>query len=349
MKTIITALTLASIAFGNSVWQQEFTDYQSLDHKAIFHAWKKDFNRTYANAEEEVHKYLQFLDNLKLICETNEEKLLFKLRLNQFGDMNGDEFRKYIHGPSGSCVRPSKTEIPPGSKIVKTIQDPNAPTSIDWTNYNGKDYVTPVKNQGSCGSCWAFATTGSLECRYAINQGTLTSLSEQQLVDCSDSYGNYGCDGGWWYNAYKYIEAVGGLCTETEYPYKGVDGTCKQSSCGTYYDKMSNYASVTADDENALLNAAATGCVAVGVEADQSSFQFYRSGILTGKCGTNIDHGVLVVGYGATNGVDYWKVKNSWGTSWGQQGYIYICRSCNKNGAEGECGINMYPAYPNSF
>jgi cathepsin L len=348
MRTIIATLAVASIAFGNPIWKQEFTDYDNIDHRAIFHAWKSDFNRTYANPEEEVNKYLQFLENLKFICSTNAEGLTYKLRLNQFGDMDGDEFRTYVHGPSGSCMRPPSTK-PSNTKLVKTMKDPNAPASIDWTDYNGVDYVTPVKNQGSCGSCWAFATTGSLECRYAINKGSLVSLSEQQLVDCSTSYGNYGCDGGWWYNAYAYIEAVKGLCTEAEYPYKGVDGTCKQSSCGTYYDDMTAYADVTADDETDLLNAVATGCVAVGVEADQSSFQFYSSGVLTGNCGTNIDHGVLAVGYGSSNGVDYWKVKNSWGTSWGDEGYIYICRSCSKNGAEGECGINMYPAYPNAF
>jgi len=348
MKSIIATLAFATLAFGNPIWKDEFVNYDSLDHKAIFQSWRQDFDRKYSNAEEEVKKYLQFLKNLKFICETNGEGLSYKLRLNQFGDMNEDEFRKYVHGPSGSCVRPPKSKES-NNKLAKNIKSPNAPASIDWTDYNGYDYVTPVKNQGSCGSCWAFATTGSLECRYAINKGELISLSEQQLVDCSDSYGNYGCDGGWWYNAYAYIEAVGGLCTESEYPYLGVDSTCQQSTCGTYYDKMTNYADVTADDEAALEDAVATGCVAVGVEADQSSFQFYSSGILTGNCGTNIDHGVLAVGYGSSNGQDYWKVKNSWGTSWGDAGYIYICRSCGANGAEGECGINMYPAFPDAF
>jgi len=351
MKSLFATLSLATLVFSNPIWKQEYSNYESLNHKAIFNAWRNDFNITYANPEQEVRKYLQFLENLKFICETNAEGLTYKLRLNQFGDMNGDEFRKYVHGPSGQCLRPEqkKTNDKKNVKLDKKEKSPAIPDSIDWTDYNGYSYVTPVKNQGSCGSCWAFATTGSLECRYAINKGLIVSLSEQQLVDCSDSYGNYGCDGGWWYNAYAYIEAVGGLCTEDEYPYLGYDSNCQQSTCGTYYDHMSNYYDVPADNEGDLENSVAGGCVAVGVEADQSSFQFYSSGILTGNCGTNIDHGVLVVGYGNSNGLDFWKVKNSWGTSWGDAGYIYICRSCNQNGAYGECGINMYPAFPDSF
>ncbi|ETO19354.1 hypothetical protein RFI_17876 [Reticulomyxa filosa] len=201
-------------------------------------------------------------------------------------------------------------------------------------------------NQGDCGSCWAFSTTGSLECDYAIKTGSLVSLSEQQLVDCSSSYGNNGCNGGWYYYGWEYAKSDKGLCTEASYPYTGVGGTCKSSSCGTKYDSPAGYTKVTADDPTALETAAAAGCVSVAIEADQFAFQYYSSGVLTGTCGTTIDHAVLVVGYGTESGQDYWKVKNSWGTSWGEQGYVLICRNCNANGAEGECGINMYPAYP---
>jgi len=331
-------------------WQEEHSNFDILEHKKVFTEWKNFYNRVYANIDEEINKYSTFVQNLKFICETNAQNLSFKLRLNQFGDMDSNEFRHAVHGPSGSCARVTSKDSTTSKistlheKKAKTVNDPD---SIDWTNYNGYSYVTPVKNQGSCGSCWAFATTGSLECRYAINKGWLVSLSEQQLVDCSDGYGNYGCDGGWWYNAYSYIEATGGLCSEDEYPYLGYDSSCH--GCGTLYDTMYNYADVPSDDEQSLEDAVAGGCVAVGIEADQSTFQFYSSGVLTGTCGTSIDQGVLAVGYGNMNGQDYWKVKNSWGTSWGDQGYVYICRDCGQNGAAGECGINMYPAYPNSF
>jgi C1A family cysteine protease len=275
------------------------------------------------------------------ISQMNDQDLTFKLRMNQFGDLTDDEFKLQIHGHLGSCLQTPQMEtlIPPDDEP----SDVPAPASVDW---EASGDVTPVKNQGQCGSCWAFATTGSIECDYAIDHGKLNSLSEQQLVDCSRSYGNYGCDGGWWYNAYDYVLAEGGLCSEAEYPYTAKDGTCKASSCGTKYDPITASVKVTPDSTSSLENAVAVGCVAVGVEADQVAFQYYSSGVLTGTCGTNIDHGVLAVGYGTSGSQTYWKVKNSWGTSWGDKGYIYICKDCStSNGNKGECGINMYPYY----
>jgi len=313
----------------------------------VFEDWHKKFGRNYASEAEEAHRYGIFLDNLWNIADTNSRGLSYKLKLNQFADLTTEEFRLKVHGKSGSCLRQEdKLNLRKGKTAKELEVDPkslNVPASVDWTT---QGVVTPVKNQGDCGSCWAFSTTGSLECDYAIKTGSLVSLSEQQLVDCSGSYGNYGCDGGWYYYAWNYNQAEGGLCTETEYPYTGVDGTCKQTTCGTKYTTNDLYTSVTADDDSALEIAAATGCVSVAIEADQFAFQYYSSGILNGTCGTNIDHAVLVVGYGTDNGQEYWKVKNSWGTDWGEEGYVLICRNCNANGNEGECGINMYPAYP---
>jgi len=221
----------------------------------------------------------------------------------------------------------------------------DAPTSVDWVT---QGVVTPVKNQGDCGSCWAFSTTGSIECEFAIQTGQLNSLSEQQLVDCSDSYGNEGCDGGLMDWAFEYVINEGGLCTEAAYPYTGVDGTCQAATCGTLYNPINAYTDVTSDVEADLVTASVLGCVSVAIEADQYAFQYYSSGILTGLCGTSLDHGVLVVGYGidTTQNLDYWLVKNSWGTTWGEAGYIQICISCDKNGVEGECGINIEPSYP---
>jgi len=347
MKQILAVAALIGLVLGNGdlSWKKEFRtdEILNIDLRRTFSDWKQFFGKEYHSIDEEASRFVIWMDNLFKIATVNSQNLSYKLRLNQFGDLTTDEFRVKVHGHKGSCLKVDRKNVISANNNVGNTAPVGIPASVDW---EAAGDVTPVKNQGDCGSCWAFSATGAIECNYAIQHGQLNSLSEQQLVDCTYSYGNLGCDGGWWYNAFQYVEKEGGLCTEAEYPYTATDGVCKASTCGTKYDPIKGYNAVTADDENALLNAAAVGCVSVGVEADQYSFQYYSSGILTGTCGTNIDHGVLVVGYGASGTQDYWKVKNSWGTSWGEEGYIYICRSCDKNGSEGECGINMYPDIP---
>jgi cathepsin L len=357
MKAIIALLL--GVAYGNpysqltmeEAWKEEITyDWDNLDHVAAFKNWATEFGKTYADLAEESHRFLVFLDNWKMINDFNVAgERSFTLRMNQFSDLTGDEFRVYVHGHDGSCVK-KRTVEERVQMVEQTPVELNAPDSIDWTNYNGASYVTPVKNQGQCGSCWAFSTTGSIESRSAIKNSqtgnSIVSLSEQQLVDCSGSYGNEGCNGGLMDNAFKYVESSGGLCSESEYPYKAVDGTCKSSTCGTKYDPITSYTDVTHDSETALMNAVAEGPVSIAIEADQSAFQFYSGGVLDGRCGTRLDHGVLAVGYGTTGSEEYWKVKNSWGTSWGMEGYVLICRACDKNGNEGECGILMEPSFP---
>jgi cathepsin L len=327
-------------------WKDELKtmELEELNLKSEFKDWATEFDKNYPDLDEEAHRYGIWLQNLNDIAESNSQALSYKLKLNQFGDLTKDEFRHYVHGASGSCLnglKPSKQ----GPMLGKEQNVGANPTSVDWTT---QGVVTPVKNQGNCGSCWSFSATGAMECDYAIKHGTLTSLSEQQLVDCSNAEGNQGCNGGWYYNAWNYVYKEGGLCSESEYSYTGKDGTCKASSCGTKYNDVTSGIDtrITSDSDSAMENAAAAGCVSVAIEADQTAFQYYSSGVLTGTCGTNIDHAVLVVGYGTQSGQEYWKVKNSWGTSWGEQGYVLICRNCNKNGNEGECGINMYPYVP---
>jgi cathepsin L len=348
MKQIFALATLLGIVLGQGdfSWKREFRteEIPGLNLKKTFDDWKLFFRREYNSLEEEASRYVIWMENLFKIASMNSQDLTFKMRLNQFGDLTMDEFRVKVHGHKGSCLPQEGKKLRVSNSIKAAGAVPaTLPASVDW---EASGDVTPVKNQGDCGSCWAFSATGAIECNYAIKHGVLNSLSEQQLVDCSDSYGNYGCDGGWWYNAFDYVKANGGLCSETEYPYTGKDGVCKSSSCGTKYDPITGYDAVTSDDETSLETYAASGCVSVGVEADQYSFQYYSSGVLTGVCGTDIDHGVLVVGYGTTGSQDYWKVKNSWGETWGDAGYIYICRDCDKNGDKGECGINMYPDQP---
>jgi len=349
MKAIATVLALFGLVVnGNPLWKRELTteEFMQLNTLEVFHEWSRDFSRNYATIEESAHRYTIWLTNLERIANTNSQELSYKLRLNQFADLTDDEFRVKVHGHKGSCLQSNKNIPRISTKIRPKSDKPlpvNVPASVDWVS---KGVVTPIKNQGDCGSCWAFSTTGSIECEWAISTGTLNSLSEQQLVDCSYSEGNLGCDGGDMDSAFKYVIKEGGLCSESEYAYTGTDGVCKATSCGTKYNAITSYKDVTADDETDLETAAAAGCVSIAIEADQYAFQYYSSGILTGTCGTNLDHGVLVVGYGSDGTQDYWLVKNSWGTTWGEEGYVQICRSCDKNGDKGECGINMEPSYP---
>merc|ERR1719327_997846 len=224
--------------------------------------------------------------------------------------------------------------------LTDPVIQADAPDSIDWVE---KGAVTPVKNQKQCGSCWAFSTTGSVEGAFQIAGNKLTSLSEQELVSCDKV--DDGCKGGLMDNGFKYVEKSG-LCTEASYPYtsgSGVRGTCKRSCSAAV--KITKFQDVPSRDEDALKAAVAKQPVSIAIEADKSVFQLYKSGVMDSKsCGTKLDHGVLAVGYGTLGGKDYWKVKNSWGPTWGMEGYILLARG--KSGA-GECGLlSGPPSFP---
>lgn len=293
------------------------------------------FNRQYQSAEEEAMRFAIFKYNARKVASHNSAKKDWSMALNKFADLTEEEFAaRYIGG-----YKPAKKERNVAAQ--HTNVDPrNLPDSVDWTQQGA---VTPVKNQGQCGSCWAFSTTGSVEGVNQINSGNLISLSEQQLVDCSGSYGNMGCNGGLMDNAFKYIQANGGICKESDYPYTARDGQC-QTSCSPAV-KISGYQDVTPNNANALMSAIAQNPVSIAIEADQSSFQFYSGGVMTAACGTNLDHGVLAVGYGSQSGQDFWKVKNSWGASWGMNGYILLGRG-SQFGPSGQCGLLSVPSYP---
>merc|ERR1712216_702358 len=246
-----------------------------------------------------------------------------------FAAMSNEDYKKTMLG----FVKPSHGDLPKmGSHVLSGKE---APASIDWST---KGAVTKVKDQGQCGSCWAFSSTGGLEGQWEIATGNLESLSEQQLVDCSKQ--NSGCNGGLMDYAFQFYESTS-VATEGSYAYTGRDGTCKSSyTAAIPQGGVTGYKDISS--ESALLDAVAnTGPISVAIEADQMSFQLYSGGVLTGSCGTNLDHGVLAVGYGSSSGTDYWKVKNSWGASWGDNGYVLIQRGVNK------CGIaDGPPSYP---
>jgi C1A family cysteine protease len=281
--------------------------------------------------EEFFYKYGVFKTNYDFVAAHNAGNHSWEVELNKFADLTSAEFKIIYNG-----YRPElrRTEM----KTLTDLKVGAYPSgSLDWVS---KGAVTGVKDQGQCGSCWSFSATGSMEGAIFLTHGHLTSLSEQQLVDCSGSYGNKGCSGGLMDSAFKYAQA-NGLCTEGSYPYTAKDGTCKSSSCTmSANSKLTGYKDVT-HTENALGASVDITPVSIAIEADQSGFQMYKSGVFCGTCGTNLDHGVLAVGYG-TDGSDYWKVKNSWGTGWGEAGYIRICRNSNK------CGLSNEPSYPTS-
>jgi len=302
------------------------------DYQLLFSKFASQHHKKYDTSDEFFKRYNIFKTNMDYILrhEANSERT-FTLKMNKFGDLTNEEFRAQY-----ANYRPSLR----ANRVNAQINSSNIPASVDW-NAAGK--VTPVKNQGQCGSCWAFSSTGAIESINAINTGNLVSLSEQQLVDCSGSYGNAGCNGGEMQAAFEYVSANGGLCTEAAYPYTAEDGTCESSQC-TPAVTISSYQNVATNSDSALATAVAQQPVSVAVEADGSNWQFYSGGVLTGSCGTNLDHGVLTAGYGTSGGVKFWLVKNSWGADWGANGYIMLQRGISSS--SGMCGILLDPSIP---
>jgi len=242
--------------------------------------------------------------------------------INQFTDLTAIEFEKIFLGYIPRDAPRNEAQVPASNQ-------PNV--EVDWVS---KGAVTAIKDQGQCGSCWAFSTTGSMESAVYLKSGNLTPLSEQELVDCSGSSGNQGCNGGLMDNAFKWIIQNGGLATETDYAYTAKDGTCKKVASKS---TISSYKDIPAKDEATLKTAVQMQPIAIAVDARK--WQTYSSGVFAG-CGAliQLDHGVLAAGYSDAGG--YWLVKNSWGTSWGEKGFIRLKAGAN------ECGLANAASYP---
>jgi C1A family cysteine protease len=271
------------------------------------------------------------MDNYMAIVEHNRVNKDFELGVNQFADMTLAEIKAKFLKKREATTPCTKNHTP-----IKG--DPK----VDWRTKNA---VTQVKNQGNCGSCWAFSTTGALEGLQAIKKGKLVELSEQELVDCSRSYGNEGCNGGDMSAAFEYVKDKG-ISTEAEYPYEGRDRSCRKKSASF---QVSGCVNVTHNDNDELLEALTIGPVSIAVKANNMAFMYYRSGVIKSGCGREsdeLDHGITLVGAAFESGTNtpYWICKNSWGRSWGQAGYVYIKRDTGKSA--GVCGIAMEDSYP---
>ncbi|XP_034954971.2 cathepsin S [Zootoca vivipara] len=298
--------------------------------------WKKKYDKTYKNEKEEGGRRMTWERNLQFIMLHNLEHSLglhsYELGMNHLGDMTSEEVTAMLTG-----LKVPDSRMHNSTYYVSSLGV--LPDTVDWRE---KGCVTDVKNQGACGACWAFSAVGALEGQLKLKTGKLVSLSAQNLVDCSSKYGNHGCNGGYMDAAFQYIIDNKGIDSEASYPYEAKNGMC-------HYDPSaraatcSKYVTLPSGDEAALKDAVANvGPVSVGINASLMSFFLFKRGVYDDpKCSQHINHGVVVIGYGTEEGKEYWLVKNSWGPSFGDEGFIKIARNHGNR-----CGIASQCSYP---
>jgi len=340
MKPVVFIMLVCAIsAHGFLTFEKSLSAVRS-----DFTLWKNTFKKAYKTVVEEEARLATWVENMEKIAKHNLmydlKKKGYRLEMNHFGDMNVTEYKNAMNGYRRDLKKVKFT--PRGALFMESMVNLTLPHHVDWRDHG---YVTPVKNQGQCGSCWSFSTTGALEGQMKRKTGKLVSLSEQNLVDCSGPEGNQGCNGGLMDSAFDYVKINGGIDTEESYPYEGVDGQCRFSKANIGGEDV-GYVDVPQGNEHALKQAVATqGPCAVAIDASHESFQFYSAGVYDEpECSSDeLDHGVLVVGYGTDEATNkrYWLVKNSWGPNWGDEGYIKMSR-----GDDNQCGIASSASYP---
>jgi cathepsin L len=311
---VLCAVVLLSFAIAVLAVQRTEQEYEKL-----FEQFLAEYKKPYQSVPYVYQqRFAIFKQNQMLIDEHNAKKDTFFLRMNQFGDLTDEEYREFVLMKKGRTRRPSK------ARQLKVPHSFDPPAEFDWRQHNA---VTPVKDQGFCGSCWAFSTIATIEGAYAIATKNLTAFSEQQLVDCSKA--NEGCNGGWPHLALEYVIENNGIDTEKCYPYTSRDGKCKfNPNCVGAV--VSSYYNVTSGNETSLLYAVLQAPTSVAIYANTAQFRFYGGGVLRiagcPKGYDDLDHAVTAVGYGVLNGAKYWLIKNSWGKSWGDGGYVKLAK-----------------------
>lgn len=324
MKVLLLVLAVLAVAFA----------FSEKEYQTSFTSWMKQHSKSYSH-DEFAHRYKIYKNNLDFV-ESFNKLGRHTVAINKFADLTGAEFSKIFKG-----LKMSK-DVKSNHASIITPSTVALPDSKDWRTAGA---VTAVKNQEQCGSCWSFSTTGSVEGCHFLGTQNLVSLSEKNLMDCSWSQGNQGCNGGLMTSAMDYIIANKGIETEAKYPYSPVSSrTCKYNK--SYKGStLSTYSNVQEGSESALQNAVNTGPTSVAIDASHDSFQFYSSGVYyEPDCSSDqLDHGVLAVGWGTDSSDDYWIVKNSWGEDWGQSGYIWMARNKNNN-----CGIATMATLPST-
>ncbi|XP_031478482.1 thiol protease SEN102-like [Nymphaea colorata] len=334
---LLISLVLAGAADSITFDQKDLESEESL--WGLYERWRSHHSVS-RDVDELLTRFNVFKHNVKFIHEFNKKGSSYKLKLNDFGDLTNQEFRSLYANSKINHHRLLQGSQRPSAAALQRDAGDDPPPAIDWRALGA---VTEVKNQGKCGSCWAFSTVVAIEGITQIKTKKLVSVSEQELVDCDT--GNGGCNGGLMEKAFEFVEKNGGLALEKKYPYTEKQGKCNVSKLKINDVTIDGHVSVPEKNESALMQAVAKQPVSVAIEASGTAFQFYSEGVFTGPCGTELDHGVAIVGYGTeADGTKYWIVKNSWGSGWGENGYIKMAREISE--PDGLCGIATYAVYP---
>ena len=328
MNPFSVCFMITHLLFGLTCYNTNSTiDYDTLQD---FHNWRVHHNKTYTSENDLTCYFSNWINNRKYINQHNKKNLNYALELNKFADKDHHNCRHNHHYNKYMFDRVFENP-------VNFPEKKGLPDTVDWRT---KGIVTDVKNQQQCGSCWAFSATGSMEAQHALKKGSLVAFSESQLIDCDKS--DSGCNGGLMDDAFKYVIS-NGIETEITYPYIPHKEKCRYNA-SSVVGGFNGYIDVKGGESGLKEAVASVGPISVAIDASKIDFQFYKDGVYhNSDCSsTELDHGVLVVGYGTTNdGTDYWIVKNSWGTDWGNNGYISMARNKDNN-----CGIATQPSYP---